>query len=91
MNSGSLMLEFLPLCLRPSNSYGAGLHRTGLADYGIELNLREMDEIFNYFGTTLHSVLCLPQTFYMSSRLTSFTSTLLYVCRPRQERCARRV
>lgn len=25
--------------------------RSGLADYGIELNLREMDEVFNYFGT----------------------------------------
>lgn len=23
----------------------------GLQDYGIELNIREMDEIFNYFGT----------------------------------------
>ena len=25
--------------------------RYGLQDYGIELNIREMDEIFNYFGT----------------------------------------
>jgi hypothetical protein len=24
----------------------------GLQDYGVELNIRELDEIFNYFGKT---------------------------------------
>ena len=30
--------------------------RYGLQDYGIELNIREMDEIFNYFGTATTTV-----------------------------------
>ena len=28
----------------------------GLQDYGIDLNIREMDEIFNYFGTIFYFV-----------------------------------
>lgn len=30
--------------------------RNGLQDYGIELNIRELDEVFSYFGKCVYCV-----------------------------------
>lgn len=40
----------------------------GLQDYGIELNIREMDEIFNYFGMFSSLLIAISSVFTNDTR-----------------------
>ena len=51
--------------------------RLGLKDYGLTLNIREVDEIFNYFGKSIYVLITYV---YMLRTYYNTLMFILYMC-----------